>query len=180
MSFFDTLFHMTEWLRTTWVVDFSLWLSNTAACQWLQGHFVAIPGFQSIHILAIGVLFGSALMVNLRILGVASGGHSVPETVQRYMPWLWWGLAALIASGIVLLISEPVRNMVNPFFWIKMTALLVTVLVTAWFHLSVRARMANWDSSSSGQGAIRVGAVALIILWCVVMAGGRWIAYAPV
>lgn len=180
MSFFDTLFHMTEWLRTTWVVDFSLWLSNTAACQWLQGHFVAIPGFQSIHILAIGVLFGSALMVNLRILGVAGGGHSVPETVQRYMPWLWWGLAALIASGIVLLVSEPVRNMVNPFFWIKMTALVVTVLVTAWFHLSVRARMANWDRTPNGQGAIRAGAVALIILWCIVMAGGRWIAYAPV
>ncbi len=81
MSFFDTLFHMTEWLRTTWVVDFSLWVSNTAACQWLQSHFVAIPGFQSIHILAIAVLFGSSLMVNLRILGVAGNGHSVPETV---------------------------------------------------------------------------------------------------
>ncbi|MBO9582225.1 MAG: hypothetical protein J7498_15160 [Sphingobium sp.] len=170
---------MTEWLRTTWVVDFSLWLSNTAACQWLQSHFVAIPGFQSIHILAIGVLFGSALMVNLRILGVVGGEHSVPETVQRYMPWLWWALVALIASGMVLLVSEPVRNMVNPFFWIKMTALLITVLITAWFHLSARARMTGWDRSSNGRGAIRAGAAILIILWCIVMAGGRWIAYAP-
>ncbi len=155
-------------------------MSNTAACQWLQSHFVAIPGFQSIHILAIAVLFGSALMVNLRILGVAGNGHSVPETVQRYMPWLWWGLATLIFSGVVLLVSEPVRNMVNPFFWIKMTALLVTVLVTAWFHLSVRGRMANWERSAKGKAAIKAGAAALIVLWLIVMAGGRWIAYAPV
>jgi hypothetical protein len=40
--------------------------------------------------------------------------------------------------------------------------------------------MDKWDVSANGQGAIKAGAFALIILWCLVMAGGRWIAYAPV
>jgi hypothetical protein len=40
--------------------------------------------------------------------------------------------------------------------------------------------MDKWDVSPNGQGAIKAGAFALIILWCLVMAGGRWIAYAPV
>ncbi|MBO9575349.1 MAG: hypothetical protein J7494_06415 [Sphingobium sp.] len=171
---------MTEWLRTTWVVDFSLWVSNTAACQWLQAHFVAIPGFQSIHILAIAILFGSTLMVNLRILGFAGGGHSVEATFRRFMPWMWGGLAILIVTGIVLLVSEPVRNMVNPFFWIKMTTLLVTFLLTVWFQFAVSRQLVGWDGAMSGKGAIRAGAWALIMLWCLVMAGGRWIAYAPV
>ena len=180
MSIGETLFQMTEWLRTTWVVDFSLWVSETEPCQWLQRHFIAIPSFQSIHILAIAVLFGSTLMVNLRILGFAGGGHSVEATYRRFIPWMWSGLAALIVTGIILLVSEPVRNMVNPFFWIKMTTLLVTILVTFWFQSAVRARLKNWDRVTEGKGAIRTGAWALIVLWCLVMAGGRWIAYAPV
>jgi hypothetical protein len=180
MSLGDTLFQMTEWLRTTWVVDFSLWVSGTEPCLWLQRNFVAIPSFQSIHILAIAILFGSALMVNLRILGFAGGGHSVDATFRRFWPWMWGGLATLIVTGIILLVSEPVRNMVNPFFWIKMSTLLVTFLVTIWFQTAVRARLANWDRSTEGKGTIRAGAWALIVLWCLVMAGGRWIAYAPV
>jgi len=180
MSIGDSLFHMTQWLRTTWVVDFSLWVSNTSACQWLQGHFMAIPTFQTIHILSIAILFGSALMVNLRVLGVAGGGHSVEATTRRFMPWLWGGLAALIVSGVVLLVSEPVRNMVNPFFWIKMGILLVAAILTLWFHSSVSRAMGKWDQSNTGHGGIKAGAAALILLWCLVMAGGRWIAYAPV
>jgi hypothetical protein len=180
MSLGDTLFQMTEWLRTTWVVDFSLWVSETRPCIWLQEHFVAIPGFQSIHILAIAILFGSSLMVNLRVLGFAGGGHSVEATFRRFMPWMWGGLATLIVTGIILLVSEPVRNMVNPFFWIKMTTLLVTFLVTIWFQGAVSRRMKNWDRTKDSQGLVKVGAAALIVLWCLVMAGGRWIAYAPV
>jgi hypothetical protein len=180
MSIGDTLFQMTEWLRTTWVVDFSLWLSETAPCLWLQEKFVAIPSFQSIHILAIGILFGSTLMVNLRILGFAGGGHSVEAMFRRFMPWVWGGLATLIVTGIILLVSEPVRNMVNPIFWIKMGTLLVTLLVTIWFQSAVSKRLVGWDRSASGQGVVRTAAWALIVLWCLVMAGGRWIAYAPV
>jgi len=180
VSLGDALFQMTGWLRTTWVVEFSLWVSETRPCIWLQENFLAIPTFQTIHILSIAVLFGSALMLNLRVLGYAGGGHSMEEMAQRFIPWLWGGLTALIVTGIILLVSEPVRNMVNPFFWIKMGTLVVTVLVTLWFHGAIKARMARWESQKEGQGAIRKGAVALIVLWCLVMAGGRWIAYAPV
>ncbi len=180
MSLGDSLFQMTEWLRTTWVVDFSLWLSETGPCIWLQEHFLAIPGFQTIHILSIAALFGSMLMLNLRVLGVAGGGHSMEEVYQRYQPWIWGGLAALIVTGIVLLVSEPVRNMVNPIFWIKMSALAVTIVVTLLFQSAVRGRLARWEAAQASLGGVRAGAVLLILLWCVVIFGGRWIAYAPV
>lgn len=176
----DFLFHLTDLLRTTWVVEFSLWVSNQPLCLWLQEHFLAIPLFQSFHILSIAVLFGSTLMLNLRILGFSGSGQSLTDSFRRYQPWIWSALAALVASGIFLLISEPVRNMVNPIFWMKMTTLLVTVVVSLWFQHVVRARAPQWDVSPNGHAVIRSGAVVLIILWCLVIAGGRWIAYAPV
>jgi hypothetical protein len=176
----EMLFHMTEWLRTTWVVDFALWVESTSACNWLQSHFIAIPGFQTLHILSIAVLFGATLMLNLRILGVVGKDQPLGAAFARYQPWILGGLTALVCTGVVLLVSEPVRNMVNPIFWLKMGALLATVLVSIWFHHAVKGRMGQWDVAPSGHAAVRVGATALIVLWMVVMVGGRWIAYAPV
>jgi hypothetical protein len=180
MSIGDWLFHLTELLRTTHLVEFSLRVSDWPFALWLQSHFYAIPTFQTIHILAIAILFGSTLMLSLRVLGLNGHDQSLQETMLRYRPWIWFALLALVASGIVLLISEPVRNMINPIFWIKMGLLLVAVAFSLWFQRAIRLRMDQWDTSPSGHASLRVGAIAILILWCAVMAGGRWIAYAPV
>jgi len=173
----EWLFHLTELLRTTRLVEFSLWVSDRPFALWLQSHFYAIPTFQTIHILAIAILFASTLMLSLRVLGVNGCDQSLEATLRRHRPWIWSALLALIASGAILLISEPVRNMVNPIFWMKMTMLLVAVAVSLGFQRAVRLQAA--DGSTIGQGGLRVASVAILVLWCAVIAGGRWIAYAP-
>ena len=175
----DWLFHMTELLRTTHLVEFSLWVSDWPFALWLQSHFYAIPTFQTVHILSIAVLFGSTLMLNLRVLGLNGTDQNLEAAFRRYRPWMWSALLVLVASGVILLISEPVRNMVNSVFWIKMSLLLVAVLGTLWFQHSLRDRMDTWDISPGGHATLRTGAIFLTILWCLVIAGGRWIAYAP-
>ena len=174
------LFHMTEWLRAnTHLPEFALWVLDWPFAIWLQDHFLAIPGFQTVHILAIAALFGSVLMLNLRVLGVVGMDMSMADTYRRYMRWIWWSLAVLVASGIILLISEPVRNMVNSVFWIKMMFLAIAVVLSLWFQHGVKKRMADWDVSPAGHGALRTGAVLIIVVWLLVMVGGRWIAYSP-
>jgi hypothetical protein len=173
----EWLFHLTKLLRTTQLVEFSLWVSDRPFALWLQSHFYAIPTFQTIHILAIAILFASTLMLSLRVLGVNGRDQSLEATLRRHRPWIWSALLALIASGLILLISEPVRNMVNPIFWIKMTMLLVAVAVSLGFQRAVRLRAT--DGSTTGEGGLRVASLAILVLWCAVIAGGRWIAYAP-
>ena len=81
------LFDLTELLRGTQLVEFSLWVSDWPLALWLQSNFLAIPGFQTLHILAIAVLFSSVLMLNLRIWGVTGKGtdmvlYGVIETLD--------------------------------------------------------------------------------------------------
>jgi uncharacterized membrane protein SirB2 len=180
MSMGEWLFHLTELLRQTQLVEFSLWVSDWPFALWLQSHFLAIPGFQTLHILAIAVLFSSVLLLNMRIWGVSGRDQPLEAAYRRYRPWIWGAVAALFATGMVLLISEPVRNMVNAIFWMKMGFLIVAIAATLWFQARVRARMPEWETSAAGHAALRSGAAALTLLWCVVIAGGRWIAYAPV
>jgi hypothetical protein len=173
----DLLFSFTEWLRTTFLVDFVFWLSETPVSLWLQTNFCAIPTIQVFHILAIAAAFGAILMINLRIFGMAGVDRTMAETERRYTRWIWWALLVLAVSGSGLIIAEPIRELINPIFWIKMGLVIVAVLTSLWFHRKVMRRLAGGGAITGG---IKAGAVFIIVLWCVIMLCGRWIAYAPV
>lgn len=173
----DLLYSFTEWLRTTPMVDLSLWLSDTSWSMWLDSHFWAIPIMQVFHILAISAAFGSILMVNLRIFRLAGTDRTMAETERRYIRWIWWSLLVLLISGTGMIIAEPVRELVNPVFWIKMPLVVVAVLVSLWFHRRVMRRLAAGGTAGP---VIKTAALLIIVLWLVIMLSGRWIAYAPV
>lgn len=176
----EFLFELTEKLRETQVVEFSLWVTDWPFAIWLQSHFLAIPGFQTLHILGIAVLFSSVLMLNMKIWGFTGKEQDLAAAYRRYVPWSWWAAAFLIGTGVILLISEPVRNMVNAIFWIKMSFLVVAILASLAFQRAVRVQMSGSGAALEASSSLKVGAVVLTLLWCAVITGGRWIAYAPV
>lgn len=176
----DLLYDFTEWLRGTFLVDLSLWISDTALSDWIVTRFWMIPIFQVIHILAIAAAFGAALMMSLRIMNLAGGALSVPETGRRYFPWLWWGLVALVISGLFMIAGEPVRELINPIFWMKMFGIVLLIGLTIAFQRSVVRQAEAVGTAWRASGGLQASAFLLLVLWCLIMAGGRWIAYAPV
>lgn len=172
----ELLFSFTEWLRTTSLVDLALWLDETSMNEWIVNRFWAIPIFQCFHILAIAASFGSILMVNARILGINGEGRTIAQTTNRYMPWLWWALVVLILSGLCMIVAEPVRELINPFFWIKMGLVIFAILISIWFHKGI---LRDIREDHDIGGTERTVAVLLVVLWMAIMFCGRWIAYAP-
>jgi len=171
----DLLYEFTEWLRTTQLVELSLWIGETWLSLIIVTNFWTIPTVQTIHILFLGLAFGAVLMMNLRVMGVVGGHHSLTETSKRYMPWVRWAFLGLLVSGLLLIIGEPVRELINPIFWIKMGLIIVAIVAAVLFQRAVAGQTA-----SSASGGLKLGAFAIIVLWLAIMAGGRWIAYAPV
>ncbi len=175
----DIVFALGQWLRTTQLPEISLWIQKQWLSKVIDQNFWVIPSIQTIHILAIAATFGSVLMVNLRILQLAGDGRTMEQTVDRYLPWIWWGLLVLLLTGIGMTIGEPVRELTNPVFWMKMILVIVAALVSLWFQGSVRRNAARWTLTTEGRALVRSGAGAVIGLWCLIMFLGRWIAYAP-
>lgn len=173
----DMLFNFTEWLRSTQLTEFSLWISETPLSLWLVTRFWSIPIIQVFHILALAAGFGSVLMINLRIYGLAGTDRTLAETERRYTRWIWGAFAVLILSGIGLIIAEPIRELINPIFWIKMGLVIVALVTSLLFHRGVMKRLAGGGVVTGG---IKTASIFIIILWCVIMLCGRWIAYAPV
>jgi hypothetical protein len=175
----DFFYNITEWLRHTWLLDAAFWMEETSLSRVLVENFWGVPLAQVAHILSIAMAFGATLMLTLRTNGVVAGHQTVQQVEQRYVPWIWWSLVAIVISGILMLLAEPVRNMIQSVFWAKMLALLAMVAVSLAFQRSVLAQANAAGPGWVASGGTRALSWIVVLLWCVIMTGGRWIAYAP-
>jgi hypothetical protein len=176
----ELLFQLTDWLRNTVLLDFAFWISETSLSLFMVENFWNVPIAQVIHIAGIGAAFASLLMLTLRVNGKAGMSLSVAANATRYLPWVWWSLLAIVCSGVLMITAEPIRNMVNAVYWIKMVALLVAVAITLGFQKSVKTKALAAGDGYVASSRVRATGVLLVVLWCFIMLCGRWIAYVPV
>lgn len=136
-----------------------------------------IPTIQSLHIVAIAVVVGSALVTDLRLAGVLATDESPATVVRRYLPWMWAALAALLATGAIMVVGEPNRVLGNSLFWTKMALVVFAFSLTLLFrypllHSQFRLEHARWAT------LVKPMAWVSLLVWIMVIFCGRWIAYA--
>jgi hypothetical protein len=156
---------------------FADWLSGTHLSVALQNAEWVIPTSQSIHIVSVSILFASAVMVDLRLLGVGMRGRSVSQLTGNVLPWMWGALAALLFTGAVQTIAEPVRQFVAPVFWAKMIMIVVVALLTVIFSKAVQRHAEQWDRADTRPQAAKVFAIGSTLLWMAIITCGRFIGY---
>ena len=153
------------------------WLAATPLSQSIQTIDWIIPAVQTIHILAVAAVISSALMIDLRLLGIGWQGQSVAVIARRFLPFVWWPLPILATTGAVLIVAEPARALQNPVFYLKMGLLVVAAAVTRACQIPLRFDAAFWELSRRRRQVARLIAVASLPLWVGIIFAGRWIAY---
>jgi len=158
------------------VQQFAAWLASTAPSVFIQEHNGwTIPVIQSVHIAGIALVMGSVLLIDLRILGWAGMDQTLRQTTSRFGPWLTGSLWLLLATGLLMVIGEPVRELVTFSFWLKMALVVIGITSTAVLGRSL-LHTALGVGAQFSSGA-KTGAVALIVLWLAIIFLGRFIAY---
>jgi len=131
----------------------------------------------AVHVLTLTVFVGTALMIDLRLLGVIMPRVPASEVISRLLPWTAAGLAVMIASGALLFYAAPLLRYENVFFRLKMTAL-VLALANAWlFQRTLYRRIAEWDLDPVPPRGARATAAVSLVLWAVIITAGRMMAY---
>jgi hypothetical protein len=151
-------------------------IDQTALSQWIQVAGWVVPTVQTIHILAIAVVASSALMIDLRLVGVFWANRPVEAVKARFLPLIWWPLLVLLTTGIIMIIAEPARSLKNPAFQLKM-GLLIAALVVTWLFGFLHRRNAAFGDVTGPRAAAVTLAVVSILLWSSIIFAGRWIAY---
>ena|SRR5271155_4395821 len=167
-------------LATHSLQTFCNWLASTAISQELQTVEWIIPATQCVHIVAVAAVVTSALMLDLRLLGVRWQSQPLAAVSQRFVPVIWYSLPVLLASGAVLIIAEPARALQNPVFLLKMGLLLAAIFTTLACQLPLRKDVRFWELSPGRRRCAQVIAAISLPFWVGIVFAGRWIAYVQV
>jgi hypothetical protein len=153
------------------------WLGATALSQTFKDLTWFVPLVQTAHILCVAVVVTSTAMTDCKLLGIPVGRQSLAEMVADLMPWVWIALCVLLATGVLLTITEPSRELLNAAFRIKMLMVLGLAVMLRIIERGLRDSPDHWTRSRNRRHAARlVGAVSLLLAASIVVAG-RWIAY---
>ncbi|HEY6876639.1 MAG TPA: DUF6644 family protein [Polyangiales bacterium] len=142
------------------------WLGRTCFSSDIQRLGWVVPALQSVHILAIAALVGATLSYSLHELGLVARDLDAEAVARRYLPFVWWSLPVLLASGALLITAEPARSLLNPVFALKMALLVCAVVLTLVSRLG-----------SPGTALRKSLASANLLCWAGVIVAGRLIAY---
>jgi uncharacterized protein DUF6644 len=156
------------------ISQFCKWLDATPVSQTFQSLVWFVPTVQTIHILSIAVVMTSVGMLAGKLLGLTGRNQTLAALVSSLMPWVWYALAVLLATGFLLTVTEPARELLNTAFRAKMLMVLAMAGILRLVQVRLRQDPEYWERRRAAAGGL--GAASLLLAVTIIVAG-RWIAY---
>jgi hypothetical protein len=148
----------------------------SGVARWMRESLWAYPGVEVVHIAAIGLLFGSIVVVDLRLVGLGRG-ISAAKLAALAVPWTLTGFVLAACSGLLMFSAHAEDFIENRVFLIKMSLIFVGGMNALWLHLGPFARAGAWDVGGVPPAVVRFAGGVSIALWLCVIACGRLLAY---
>ena len=144
--------------------------------QWLWLY----PAVEVVHLVGIGLLFGSIAVLDLRLLGL-SRRIPVGTLAGHVLPWTAGSFLLIIPSGLLMFIAHATEFIESEVFVLKMLLILAAGVNAALFH-TITFRTADvWDSEEMRKlrppPSARLAGALSLLLWIAVIACGRLLAY---
>lgn len=158
-------------MQITYLRPFFKWCDHTAISDWVRGGTWEFPIIETIHILALALLYGCVVILSLRLMGLLMRGWTVAGLAKEVTPWLNRSLIVILVSGAMLYSSEATKAYDNVAFWLKIYLLFAALV----FHFGVVRRMTRADEVPRAAGFV-VGGLSLL-LWLGIGCAGRAIGF---
>ncbi|WMT92263.1 hypothetical protein [Pelagibacterium sp. H642] len=137
--------------------------------QFLRRDIYAYPLVNALHVLSLGVLVTTALLMDFRVLGLGKK-VALDATIETLRPLAIGALLAAALTGFLLFSVQPDNYAGNPVFITKLV-LIGLALANAGFFVFGR-----WYAAPHTHKA-RLSAALSILLWIAVLLAGRAIAF---
>jgi uncharacterized membrane protein len=157
--------------------DVIAYLEGSSLADSIRENDVLFPLIESVHVLAICLVVGSILAVDLRLLGVASIQRPVSRVTSGILPLTWGAFVVAVGSGGLLFISNATKYLANGFFIAKLLLIGAAGLNMLVFHAVSARDLPKWDEQARLPLSARLAGGLSICLWIAVVACGRWIGF---
>jgi hypothetical protein len=157
--------------------DFISYFENSKLADNIRENDLLFPLIESVHVVSICLVVGSILVVDLRLLGLASIRQSVSRVTSGILPLTWSAFAVAVASGILLFISNATKYLGNGYFVAKIFLICAAGLNMAIFHQISAKDLPRWENETQLPLPARLAGGLSILLWVSVVTCGRWIGF---
>jgi hypothetical protein len=137
----------------------------------------AFPTIETIHIITLTLMIGTVMIMDLRLLGLASAKQCYTALKRDVLPWTWWAFGGAVVSGCLMFISQATKYCDNEAFRIKLFLLLLAGINMLVFELLIARGAANWNQDSSVPWRGKVAALLSIALWISIVYFGRRVGF---
>jgi hypothetical protein len=146
------------------------WCESTMLGVAVRESIYAFPLIEATHLVALCLMGGALLVVDLRLLGLGMKEQAISTLAESVRPWLIASLAVMLGTGVLLFLSEAIKCFYNTSFWVK----IITLPFAIGFTFLIRERMVDGLQTGVKSRLLGFGSIAL---WFVVAAAGRWIGF---
>ena len=134
------------------------------------------PVVEIFHISGFVILVGSAVMFDMRLLGL-SRGLSVRALARHLLPWSAAALLLILPTGLMMFSAHAADFLTNRAFQVKMGLLLAAGINAGIFHTGPYQTVAAWDVDARAPLSARASVSLSIVIWIAIIACGRLLAY---
>lgn len=147
-------------------------LEQSAPVGMLKASFVAYPLVNAAHVIGIGLLFTSVVLMDLRLLGRFT---DLPQAlfIRLLRRCALLGFLCAAVSGAIMFSVRATEYAALPLFWAKMSLIVLAGCNVLAFAAIQRNRPADAPPSATGRGL----AMLSILLWLAVLLCGRFLGY---
>ena len=159
------------------ILEIFQWLQSTGFMTFIRESGLEYPIVMSTHLTCIAVFGGMIVMTDLRLLGVALTERSIADVVNGLRWWKRIGFLIMFAMGFTLFGSKAAEYYPNPYFWFKMSCLLLVLIHAIIFRPLVYNHPEQLDASPVIPARAKAAGALSLFLWTCVVCGGRLIGY---
>jgi hypothetical protein len=152
-------------------------IQNSGLGEWMRSSVKAMPIVEFIHVLAAATVFGTVLVVDLRLLGFPNTNRPFTRVSHELLRWTWAAFVVAVITGALMFAANANTYFVNTAFRLKLLALFGAGLNMAVFHSITCRTVAQWDKGVAPPLAGRLAGMASILIWIVLIFLARWVGF---
>jgi hypothetical protein len=138
---------------------------------------LAQPVIEALHVLLLVTVFGTIMIVDLRLLGFPSLARSFTRTSDELLKYTWIAFAGAAVTGVILFTANAYSYYVNTAFRVKLVLIMLAGINMVVFQLITGKSASSWDKDVPTPQAARVAGFVSLVLWTAVIFFGRWIGF---
>ncbi|MGA2720233.1 MAG: DUF6644 family protein [Candidatus Acidiferrales bacterium] len=137
-----------------WIEHFS-WVQYISMTSWLYSSVAVV------HYFTLLVMVGTAVFVDLRVLGIAATRKPIAQVGEQIYPWMWGAFWLAVFSGFLMFTTDAGDYLPDTVFRVKMTVILLAVI----FSILLQRSIPRWAELPSPPAGAKVLASISLLLW---------------